>query len=471
MKIPVRIAGYVSYNNVEYAYELNEESFLIMLYPPAKKYREDNRFEIPLDIFNNKYNKLVEIKYINIKGMTLEGNNIIFNVLDNPSYYNDFISLEVNWFIYYSGTIQISEVKGFQIEENDVNLFFPPLIALERTIEFNNVKQKLGGISVSSKEADTFSCGSFCISESVEADVEVTAYTTARPNNWIHPISASSCLTTTFSAPCGVNDIIKTYNILRGFFQYITYRKNVNIGNAYLFLIDKNGQRKKSGVLVFPQVFQNETHERSNKQIITYQLLKDHSSKLLSAIEKDQIGFKHLCDSIKDRQNYSSSRVIMIFAEFEREYRNIYGEESRSDEYMEVKNEIVAKIHEHMLSKNGIKRKYVKEILKYINKRDIGFKEKIKKSLEENKEIMNCFVEHKYGCSYSAAIEEISSHMGNLRNGIAHSRLGISTTPELLDDIFIIEELIYAIRLKYISICDIECKKAINRLFDVRLDL
>ena len=59
--------------------------------------------------------------------------------------------------------------------------------------------------------------------------------------------------------------------------------------------------------------------------------------------------------------------------------------------------------------------------------------------------------------------------MGEFRNGIAHSRLDFHFEAIHLSDIKIIEELLYAVRLKSLRLQPTEIQKAINDLFLERL--
>ena len=61
--------------------------------------------------------------------------------------------------------------------------------------------------------------------------------------------------------------------------------------------------------------------------------------------------------------------------------------------------------------------------------------------------------------------------MGDFRNGIAHSRLDLHFEAIHLSDIKIVEELLYAIRLKKIGLQTSEIQKAISDLFLERLAL
>ena len=192
----------------------------------------------------------------------------------------------------------------------------------------------------------------------------------------------------------------------------------------------------------------------------------EKSAKLFTEIKNNTFGFQHVCDSIDDMRHFPTSRIIMILAAFEREYRNIYGQDSgRSDEYLKVKSEVVSLIDGYLNSKQGNRRKYEKQLKKYVENRDSSFEDNIKYALADCEEILTSFVTSKYPGSYMDIIDGISSRMGEVRNGIAHSRLDLHFDAIHLADIRVIEELIYAIRLKNISVSPLDCKKAINRLF------
>jgi len=184
------------------------------------------------------------------------------------------------------------------------------------------------------------------------------------------------------------------------------------------------------------------------------------------------LGFQHLCNSIDNMQNYQSSRIIMILSEFEREYRNIYGQDcSRSDEYFEVKGDLIALIEAYRNSKQGKKRQYAKQFKKYVENRDNSFENNIKNALNDCEAILSTFIRKKYSGTYSDVIEGISSRMGVVRNGIAHSRLDMRFDAIHLTDIKVIEELIYAIRMKKSSINNMNCQRAINDLFGENMAL
>jgi hypothetical protein len=186
---------------------------------------------------------------------------------------------------------------------------------------------------------------------------------------------------------------------------------------------------------------------------------------IFTNVKNNKLGFQHLCESIEDTLHYPSSRIIMIFAAFEREYRNVYGVDSeRSQEYIDTKNEVIAMIDQYTNTLHGKKRAYSKQLRKYVLNRDSSFEFNLKKALSDCKDIMVPFVRNKYSGTYDDAINGVCERMGAVRNGIAHSRLDLRFDAIHLSDIKIVEELLYAIRLKQ---CDIETEKIQKSINDI----
>jgi len=452
MKKPERLIGYIKYNDIEFPFPGIWEAYS----SPMKLF----------DSFKQGEKTHKWIPQSELSGTTSEGHHIIFNVQDVPSNYHGFISFKVNWYMCHSTTMQKDRISGFRILGQDVNLFYPPQIALESKIEFKEDGRSIEKITVNSKKQQIGTCGSYRINKKIDADIYVTAYASFHSDTWINPIDSISGMIITLSIPVGINTIIKAYYNLRHFFEYVTYRKNVEVEDLDIFFKNEEGLHDYSGIVVFPNEHKKESHEKVKDRIIPYHILKDHASKLFVAIDNNDLGFQHLCDSIDDMRRYPASRIIMIFAAFEREYRNVYGQDSgRSGSYLEVKEDVVILINKYMTSKQGKKRQYAKQLKKYVEDRDSSFETNIKNALNDCEEIMTPFVSRKYPGSYQDTVHEISKRMGEVRNGIAHSRLDLNFDAIHLSDIRVIEELLYAIRLKDNAMNVSDCQKAINQLF------
>lgn len=465
MKKPDRLVGYININDSSCAFEFNDNDFTLSLYPPTTKdYDIRSMFE-GLTGFNYKEHKWVE--RLKLTGITLSGSNIIFNVQDLPSDYNGFKVYNVNWYFCYRDTITADGIEGFRIKGPEIDFFYPPQRALETKIDFSKENNKIMGMQVSSNENnDCSDCGKYRIIKGVDADIELSAYATIHTDTAANPIDANSVMTTHFSKPVDIDTLIVAYFNAVRFFEYVTYRNNINIKSTDIFFINENGLRQYDGILVFPNNTDIETHKNVKKRIIGYDILQKKTAKIFALINKSKIGFGHICKSIDDTRHYPASRTIMILTEFEREYRNIYGTDfNRSEEYINVKNSIVNLINDYLKEQHGKRRQYVKQLSKYVNDRDNSFETNVKYALDDCKDIMDIFVARKYKGNNKEATEGIAMRIGELRNGIAHSRLDLKIEPISLADIKIIEELTYAIRLKKLGIKNLDCKKSINRLF------
>ena len=81
---------------------------------------------------------------------------------------------------------------------------------------------------------------------------------------------------------------------------------------------------------------------------------------------------------------------------------------------------------------------------------------------------MEAFTLRKYGTPqkpYKALAEEIGRRVGKLRNDLAHDKWDWVFEAVQVTDIQVIEELIYAIRLKNIGLGSDDVMQAIRKLF------
>lgn len=465
MKKPERLVGYLKLNDSNCAFEFNDTDFTLSLYP--QNANEDNIKSVFDGIagFNYKEHKWIET--LRLTGVTSSGNNIIFNVQDIPSSFNGFKVYDVNWYFCYRDTIKSDSIEGFRIKGLEVDLFYPPQRALETKINFSEENHKISGVQVSSGDnSDCSYCGKYRLIKGIDANIELSAYATIHTGTAVNPIDAESVMVTSFSVPVDLDTLIMAYYNTVRFFEYVTYRNNITIDSVDIFFTNENGLRQYDGILVFPNQKNTETDKNVKKRIIGYNFLLNKTSKIFALLNKNKIGFGHICKSIDDTRHYPVSRTIMILTEFEREYRNIYGTDyNRSEEYLDVKNNIVDLISNYLREQHGKRRKYVKQLSRYIADRDNSFEDNVRYALNDCEDIMDIFIKRKYSDNYKSAVDDIAFRVGELRNGIAHSRLDLKLKAISLSDIKIIEELTYAICLKKCGIKSQECKKAINALF------
>lgn len=467
MKIPERIIGFVNFKGTKFPFEFDKESFCLNLYPPSTEiWNEMSSFREFFSSFNKSEKKHEWIGELQIEGYCSDRKKIIFCVQNHRSNYHGFYSYPVNWYFYYSEQMENDDLYGFSVECDEVNYFFNPQQAIESLLQFSSDKTKLEKITVQSNKQITQDCGKYRIIPHVDAHIEVMCYAVAHSDSYTNPIDATSKMVVSFSAPVGLDTVVDAYRYMICFLQFITYRKNIVFNTVPVFFVNANGLRDYAGILVFKKTPLAETHKKRKEAIIPYHVLKKHTSTIFTNIKNNKLGFQHLCESIEDTLHYPSSRIIMIFAAFEREYRNIYGVDSdRSQNYIDTKNEIVDMIDRYRSLLRGKKKKYAKQLRDYVENRDSSFEFNLKKALKDCKDIMLPFICLKYNENYDVAIDGICERMGIVRNGIAHSRLDLQFDAIHLSDIKIVEELLYAIRLKHCHIKTVDIQKSINGIF------
>ncbi len=467
MKIPERLIGFVDYEGTKFPFEFDKESFYLNLYPPTTEiWNNTSSFRNFFQSFGKNEKKHEWIGELRLEGFASDGKKVLFCLQNNRSNYHGFYSYPVNWYFYYSEQMKIDELDGFSVECEEINYYFNPQRAIESVLQFSTDKTKLEKITVQSNKQITEDCGKYRIIPHIDAQIEVTCYAVAHSNNYTNPIDAISKMIVSFSAPVGIDTVVDAYRYTICFLQFVTYRKNIVFNTVPVFFINANDLRDYAGILVFGKTPEAETHKKRKEAIISYDVLKKRTATIFTNIKNNKLGFQHLCESIEDTRHYPSSRIIMIFAAFEREYRNVYGVDSdRSQEYIDTKTEIVDMIDEYRNSLHGKKKKYAKQLRDYVENRDSSFEFNLKKALKDCKDIMLPFISLKYNENCDDAIDGICERMGTVRNGIAHSRLDMQFDAIHLSDIKIVEELLYAIRLKHCHIKTVDIQRCINGIF------
>lgn len=471
IKKPEKLLGYVKYEDVDYPFEFIEEDFSIVLYPPTVE-----KWDEAADIFHffenlNKPREKGWIKSLKLEGITSEHYRIVFSVKDSPSNYHGFKSYEVDWFYYCRSEYDFNSIEGFRVSGNEINYFFPPQIALQNEVVFGDDNQ-IEKMTVSTTDVETKrECGSYSVRRGLSATIDVNAYATVHYNTALNPIDATSYLYYVFSKASGIDDLIVAVYHLRCFFKFITYRNNIHVDAIETFY-DKEGKRDYAGAIVFPTRKNEEDNKKASERIINYDVLGSKTSNILKAIKAGKMGYAHICDSIDGRRHFSSGRMIMIMSEFEREFRNIYGQDyERSEVYISTKQEIIELIDEYRKAHTGDVKKYAASIKRSVQNLDNSYAQNVEKAISDCEEIMKPFIHSNYAGYEDDIVKGICERVGEIRNGIAHSKMDFTLDAIHLTDTKIMEELTYAIRLKKAGISNEQIKKGINALFNENIAL
>lgn len=474
MNEPTELFGTTVISGEEYSFDFDPSCFLLRLYPSGKqgwaqsKQRQIEDMDEPKPLDDPSW---VEEEIIHAD--TADGYAVEFCVSLDRSRNNGLIIYPVNWYFYHYSSFKLDEVDGVTLRGGDICYFYSPNRILKKTLVYEQDGKSPKTITVSAKY-DEASCGKYRIDTNVDATLNASSYAIMRHQDYSSPLSGASSLTLSFSGPCRYEVAVKGCRHIRALLMYLTYRTNASFEKAEVFRIKDDGLRHNDGVLVFSYKYIPEVHKDAPTRVVSQQLLKRHTAKLMTLIKNENLRLYHLCDSIDEQYEYSLARFIMILAQFEREYRLIYADEIiESQNYIEVKNDILQLLEEYRQSQTGSKKKRAKSFIRYIENQQerLSFKQMVDRALNDCANIINPFIWQEYGRFNPEIQDDISKRIADVRNGIAHNKISFDLDPVHICDIKTIEKLLYAMRLKCIGLSDDECKKAIKDLFGVRIDL
>ena len=467
MRLPEKLMGYVEYEGVNYPFNFDKDSFMITLFPPSiEHHRHTNSLAEYLADFSRYEKKHVWVQQRKLFGRTSENYHIVFNVADARHSYNGFFSFSVIWYFCYLGEDTLNNIDGMKIISPEVDYFYSPRNALEQSAEIDKETGSLKVMSVTAIKTEPGSGGKYRIAPHVDASIKFEAYAVMHFPGAESPIEARSAMVTSFSCPIGIDLLVLAAIYAKCFLKYVTYRTNIKIGNIEVFRINSEQKREQCGHLVFEENNQVESSKKARDRIIDFEILGSKTAKVLTAIKNKRIDFQYMCESIDATSNYSSNRAIMILAEFEREYRNIFGQDyGRSQEYRETKKELLDAMREFIDQRSGKRRRYAKQFYNTIETHDSAFGDRLKDAMTECQEIIEPFIKSKYDGVYDTIVDGICNRMNTVRNGIAHSRLDLNLEAIHLSDLKIIEELLYAMRLQYLHIASRSIRIGIKKLF------
>lgn len=485
----------------------DSDTFELVVFPENEKCGSIN-----LDIISTFFNNLGDprdhkwIRRVWLSGITSEGYRVIFDSSENFSTYNGSRIFSVNWAYYYDSDRDINQINGFNVDGPVVERFYSPNRAFKSDMQFDNKTSGWTELAIKAIRPVVADGGSFELHWkeitfpepqtternapiSVESSdeepkgedritnvkINLTAYANLKPLAST-PLTTTSDIEFEYAIPVSLNGVIKTYRLVRNFFQYVSYCAIVSFDNLETYWFDENGRKRYNGRLVWKpsniqQINEKSHFHKSNsdkKFIISFDLLKEKTAGLFEVIESNHLSFDHLVTSVEARHSYKASRFITILTAFEREYSNLYKMDSlRDDEYKHFKDSVVQKLSDERNDLYGKEKKWMKEFIKGIENRDDSYKSRVKNALIQNQAEIIPFVKEHYKYEvFEDAAEDISERIGNLRNGFAHNRLDLKFEPEHLTDIKIIEELLYCMRLKAVGLVTSEIQQAVSDLIE-----
>lgn len=462
MKIPSRILGFIDNDGKKMPFEFDKDKFQLKFFYPTEKDAFEHLFD-GISVISCDLKKHEWIPRIQFKGITAEGYGVLFGTTDNPTEYQGYRTYSVSW--YYLACEDTEKIDELRFAGREIDYFFPPAKTFTQSIKFKESEPRaIDKMSVETVKVLDFDCGSYEY-EGIETKIKCSAFPTMHTNA-DSPLDAKSYFYLEFFPGLDVEHSVEKIQTIRQFIKFISYRNNYRIDEIEAFVKNEEGKYSNCGCFVFLSEDAEESNEKAKKTIISAELLGVHTAGIIHAIDRNEMAFGHICKSVEDTSHYPISRMIMILSAFEREFRNIYGQDvRRSEEYSQVKEEVVEMLYQHAKEFQGKKKKYIAGFAKGIANTDSSYGDNLKFVFTDCKEIMEPFVIRRYEGSYEEIAEDVSYSINQLRNGVAHSRLDLELEARHLTDIKFVEELLYVMRLKKLGVEDTKIRKILNELF------
>ncbi len=468
MKKPEGMVGFVSFEGSRFPFEFDEGQFVLKLYPPdeaaQEKYNSFLHTFKRLKQFAENANEWIPFE--DLTGETGEGYRVCFHVSGDYGSRYGFLSFSVAWYFVCEKEYPDDCIRGFRLRGPEIDAFFPPDTLFHYDIQPADGILRARQFSVSAQRQEEADGGSFLLSPDLSARICLSSSAVLTRSQ--SPVTSHSAMTLLFSRAVGLPALLHAHEQLYRFFLYVANRANLSLDTAEIFTLTQEGKRRFFGWLCFPAQFAPENSGKACKQIIGFSILGTKTADLLRAVSAGEIGYEHLPHSLDERRSYLVSRLILILAAFEREFRNIYGADAgRSELFAKAKGDIVQLVENHCAGKSGKEKQYAAELLRGIKAFSLGYRFRVEYALRDCCGIMDAFAARKYGTGrpYGELAEEIGRRVGDLRNGLAHDKLGCAFEAIQISDIQVIEALIYAIRLKQLGLEANQIQAAIQKLF------
>ena len=459
------LTGYVSFKETEYPFVFDKDSFQLTLIPSSFELCKKQHYEwIPTSICC-KTNEWV--RSIVIKGHTRENFNIYFFVLENYSIQYGYYVFQVKWVAYSYDQFDLEAIDGYKVSGGEVDCFYLPKQILEYKFDYED--DHIKDFSIIAKSDDYKSCGAY-FKNGTLISYEVTSVGYSSSKEGTDPLSVKSIVRTSFSESMDLEYLVNTLQCFGLLLEYITNRRNIGLHDIDLIWKTEEGLFSSGGRLLFKQPLQYEDDKRRYKRIISYNILGENSAKIIELFSNNEITNRHIRNTIGDQNHYTPAVLIMILSTFEKEYSSIFGQDyKRSETYSEIKELVLSSVDKLIESNTGKRKKYLKSIKRQLQKLDNSYSKMVLISLRECADIIKPFILQKYGEYNESILNDISQRINEMRNDIAHCKLDIDYVPNHINDIKIVEYLIYAIRLKSIGLETESIQKAINALFGLNM--
>lgn len=311
----------------------------------------------------------------------------------------------------------------------------------------------------SDKLAEDFDLGVISILNDKEIQVSIRF-------NKIFSKSGANSIEAYLNLKCehGLNtdEIIFLNNVCRKFFCFISYSLDAQIENSYAFGISKMKT-------AFKEFIYADDDKNVETRILSLENIKQNICKLIEFVSKDIFYFEYFTHT-SQKYNYGFGRLVCLLACFERYAEKQYGDIfKRSEQYREVKDSVIEYLKQRKEEGTGKVRKYYSEIINLVSYEKLTYGDQIAKVIGYNENIMRPIIDDVIeGEDYNKKLQNLKSKLNKLRNDLAHAKVDMKLDKSVIENVIVVEVLLYVIAFKIAGIDDdAVIKSCLHDLFSI----
>ncbi|SHK29969.1 hypothetical protein SAMN02745248_02250 [Hathewaya proteolytica DSM 3090] len=281
------------------------------------------------------------------------------------------------------------------------------------------------------------------------------------------PLKLTSIMIFEFESTDDYDFILRLYRIAKLFVQYLCYRQNVVIDAVELSeLMDDENYNICAKMQILDDYSQCEENTIKDGRYIRQCYIDGFEGKILSDIASNTIYMRHLPETYEASRHSDAANFVMITAAFEWEFRRIFPEGvKKKDAKLKAEAQASQVLQEIIDRSSG----ELKSIYKYMQK-SIGLSSLNNKITFVGKKligIIDIFGKHLYHLNGEELdYYKMGERLSQQRNNFAHENLDKEFVGLALLDLVFLENILYAMQLKYYGLEDVKIKNGINELFD-----
>lgn len=454
----------------------------------------DSRLDLYPDKFGSKsiaewfasFERGEVIEHIQLHGITANKKNVIFEVSEQYSDQEGFLTFDVYSVFEYDSVryqpyieggkhkddTRKTKIRGIKLSGIDVDAFYPPEKAyFIETSQKGDIVTKVGVKRIVQTPLGLIEWNG--------VKIELTAQYKIKQSFSPEPLHSASEIIVSFSKDVSFDFAKEIYLGLYQVFRYVMRRNNIVFNNIEIFDINEKEIRDTFGKFYdLERIYEKENNSKIKRRVLSYDCIGEKFGELLRAFLEGIIYIDNLPNSIDETNKFGPDRMIFDFVAFEREYANLYPEkEIRSEKYLQAKKDALDMIDKLINERSGKVKRYLTIFRKRIAADENSLADRILVVIKDCLPIMDPFLIYQLGKEYNVKVDEITpleniaSKMNTLRNDMAHGNLDIQLEKEHVFGFEIIETLLYVMRLKAIGIEDRKIQKGIVKIMGYKFAL